>query len=150
MKMEAHKSSRIRDLTKCLCNIFGCRALVCRPVLSSYPNSDVHAVGGQGMAFTSLSAAPSHLTLLVTANPPLRRYRWPRAPLPLLSSSWWQKWHRRCVPDYWMWGQSCIFPSLALASSTNYKDLIIPALHKQGPHPEHIVTTGCLEEERWE
>lgn len=166
VKMEAHKSSGIRELTKCLCDVFGRRAMVCRPVFSRYPSWAVLAAGGQGMALTSPGPAmsralgspwhrqpqvapqPGAISLFLspcscvcwdsparwgpaTSHPPcwsqqilrlptsapLMGCRWPRAHSPLLCS-WWQKWHHEgCVPRYWTWAESCLFPPLALTSS---------------------------------
>lgn len=47
MKMEAHKSSGIRELIKCLCYVFGHRAMVCRPVFSRCPCRAVLTAGAK-------------------------------------------------------------------------------------------------------
>lgn len=53
LKTEAHKSSGIREVIKCLCDVFGCRAMLCRPVLFRYPSRAVLTAGGWGMALAS-------------------------------------------------------------------------------------------------
>lgn len=45
MKMEAHKSSGTTKLIKCLCDVLGCRAVVCRSVFPRCPKGAVLAAG---------------------------------------------------------------------------------------------------------
>ena len=178
MKMEAHKSSGIRELITCLCDVFGRRAMACRPVFSRYPSQAVLAAGGRGMALASpdptmsralgspwhrqpqvapghgaislfppqcscvcwdhqRAGAPSHPILLVGLSK--------SSACPQVLCSWDadgpELTHHSCaLPggrngttrdvslEYWMWGESCLFPPSALASGHKRRYLAVLAL----------------------